>query len=125
MNPYALRHELASALLRRLHLWPSLVASSSVTFTSRPDDSGLRWTVERCVPQHRQLHNDDFATVLAEPLAGPGLPSTPESTPVTNSNASRPSAPVGSPCGPSVPRTTALFGLRAALALMSFRRSRE
>ncbi|MFI0107850.1 hypothetical protein ACH4TM_22790 [Streptomyces parvus] len=73
MDPYAVRAELASALLRRLHLWNSLVAGSSVTFTSQPLDSGLLWTVERCVPHHRPLH-DDIATALADPVAGPGLP---------------------------------------------------
>ncbi|WGP08556.1 hypothetical protein [Streptomyces sp. SH5] len=73
VDPYAVRPELGSALLRRLHLWTSLVAGSSVTFTSQSHDSGSLWTVERRVPPPRPLHDHDLAAVLAEPVAGPGL----------------------------------------------------
>ncbi|MFE5844274.1 hypothetical protein ACFQ7N_21890 [Streptomyces niveus] len=73
VDPHAVGPRLASSLLRRLHLWESLAASSTVTFTSRPEGAGLVWTVERCLPPHHPLHDDDVATALAESVAGPEL----------------------------------------------------
>ncbi|MYT68309.1 MULTISPECIES: hypothetical protein [unclassified Streptomyces] len=74
-DPHTVRPGLASALLRRLHLWPSLTAGSTVTFTSRPDGGGLAWEVQRRVPPHLPLHEDSVATALSESVAGPGLSS--------------------------------------------------
>ncbi|MFG3261663.1 hypothetical protein [Streptomyces bobili] len=73
VDPHTVRPRLASALLRRLHLWPSLVTGSTVTFTSQPHNSGLNWTVQHGVPHQRPVHDDSVATALAEAVAGPGL----------------------------------------------------
>jgi hypothetical protein len=73
VDPHSVRPYLASGLLRRLHLWPSLITGSTVTFTSQPHGSGLNWTVQHGVPHHRPVHNDSAATALTETVAGPGL----------------------------------------------------
>ncbi|WP_411108687.1 hypothetical protein [Streptomyces sp. c-19] len=73
VDPHTVRPQVASALLRRLHLWASLTADTTVTFTSQPHGSGLTWTVQRCVPHHRHLHDDVVATALSESVAGPGV----------------------------------------------------
>lgn len=73
VDPHAVRPGLASALLRRLFVWESMAAGSKVTFTSEPHESGLRWTVRRCLTQHARLHDGNVATALAESVAGPGL----------------------------------------------------
>ncbi|MFC9131345.1 hypothetical protein ACFT4A_31515 [Streptomyces sp. NPDC057099] len=66
---------LASAVLRRLRLWEQLAGDSTVTVTSRPqpEGHGLAWTVERRLPQGSDLHDNDIAAILADPVAGPGL----------------------------------------------------
>lgn len=75
MDAHAAEPGLASALLRRLHLWEGLASASTVTVTSqsRPDERGLAWTVERRLPQQGQLHDPDVSAVLAESVAGLGL----------------------------------------------------
>lgn len=73
VDPHTVHPYLASALLRRLHLWPSLVTGSTVTFTSQPHNSGLNWTVHYGVPQQRPVHDDSVGIALAETVAGPGL----------------------------------------------------
>ncbi|WP_225859544.1 hypothetical protein [Streptomyces albicerus] len=73
VDPHAVCPGLASALLRRLHLWESMAAGSKVTFTSEPHGSGLTWTVRRRLTQDARLHDDNVATALAESVAGPGL----------------------------------------------------
>ena len=73
VDPHAVRPQFASVLLRRLHLWASLTAGSTVTFTSQPHGSGLTWTVQHCVPHHRHLHDDVVATALSDSVAGPGV----------------------------------------------------
>nr|WSX75938.1 hypothetical protein OH826_20040 [Streptomyces sp. NBC_00899] len=73
VDPHSVRPHLASALLRRLHLWPSLITGSTVTFTSQPHHPGVNWTVEYGVPHHRPVHDDGVAIALAEAVAGPGL----------------------------------------------------
>ncbi|MER5356993.1 hypothetical protein [Streptomyces sp. NPDC002785] len=66
---------LASAVMRRLHLWEQLTDDSTVTITSQPDSEGSRlaWTVERALPPSVPLHDDALAVVLADTVAGPGL----------------------------------------------------
>lgn len=78
VDPHSVHPHLASALLRRLHLWPSLVTGSTVTFTSEPHTSGLNWTVHYGVPHQRPLHDDRVATALGEAVAGPGLTADPD-----------------------------------------------
>jgi hypothetical protein len=75
MDAHAAEPGLASALLRRLHLWEGLASDSTVTVTSQsgPDERGLAWTVERRLPQQSQLHDPDVSAVLAESVAGLGL----------------------------------------------------
>ncbi|MFJ3019494.1 hypothetical protein ACIPH4_00830 [Streptomyces tendae] len=73
VDPHTVRPHLASGLLRRLHLWPSLTTGSTVTFTSQAHNSGLNWTVQHGVPRQRPLHDDRVAIALAEAVAGPGL----------------------------------------------------
>ncbi|MFJ5851078.1 hypothetical protein [Streptomyces sp. NPDC092903] len=73
VDPHSVRPYLASGLLRRLHLWPSLIASSTVTFTSQPHATGLTWTVQHGVPHHRPVHNASAAAALTDTVAGPGL----------------------------------------------------
>ncbi|MYT96642.1 MULTISPECIES: hypothetical protein [unclassified Streptomyces] len=72
---HAASPRLASAVLRRLHLWERLADDSTVTVTSEPQSEGcgLAWTVERLLPQGNDLHDENIAVVLADPVAGPGL----------------------------------------------------
>lgn len=72
---HAASPHLASALLRRLHLWERLDHDGTVTITCQPqaEGSGLAWTVERLLPPGSDLHDDAVAVVLAEPVVGPGL----------------------------------------------------
>lgn len=73
VDPHTVRPRLASALLRRLHLWTSLTTGSTVAFTSQSEGSGLTWMVQRAVPGHHPLHDDVVLTALSESVAGPGL----------------------------------------------------
>ncbi len=66
MDSHAVCPGLASALLRRLCLWESMTAGSTVTFTSESHGSCLRRTVQRRLTQDARLHDDDVATALAE-----------------------------------------------------------
>ncbi|MFF2374880.1 hypothetical protein ACFVUW_10910 [Streptomyces xiamenensis] len=73
-DPHTASPRLASALLRRVHLWQWLTGASDVTITSAPSEGGpLAWTVERRVSAGTAVHDGDIATVLADPVAGPGL----------------------------------------------------
>ncbi|WP_405814395.1 hypothetical protein OG241_07280 [Streptomyces sp. NBC_01390] len=73
VDPHTVQPRLASALLRRLHLWNSLAAGSTVTITAEPHKTGLAWTVQRCLPNSHRMHDDNVTTALAESVAGPGL----------------------------------------------------
>ncbi|WP_369201023.1 hypothetical protein [Streptomyces sp. PU-14G] len=66
---------LASAVLRRLHMWERLNGDGTVTITgqSQAEGNGLAWTVERLLPPGSDLHDDAVAAVLTDPVAGPGL----------------------------------------------------
>ncbi|MFF8022143.1 hypothetical protein ACFZDJ_13665 [Streptomyces sp. NPDC007896] len=73
VDPHTVQPRLASALLRRLHLWNSLAAGSTVTLTAEPHESGLAWTVQRCLPSGHRMHDDNVTRALTESVAGPGL----------------------------------------------------
>ncbi|MFH9251011.1 hypothetical protein ACH4LK_36970 [Streptomyces lydicus] len=73
VDPHSVKLHLASALLRRLHLWSSLAPGSTLVASAEPHESGLAWTVQRCLPRGYRMHDDNVAAALAESVAGPGL----------------------------------------------------
>lgn len=66
--------KVGSAVLRRIHLWKRVAGGGAVTVTRQaPSETTPLWTVVRSVPPGSDLHDDDIATVLADPVAGAGL----------------------------------------------------
>lgn len=66
--------KVGSAVLRRIHLWKRVAGGGTVTVTRHsPSETTPLWTVVRSVPMGSDLHDDDIARVLADPVAGTGL----------------------------------------------------
>ncbi|MBM7166870.1 hypothetical protein JQK87_00185 [Streptomyces sp. G44] len=64
---------LASALLRRIHLWDRLAGHAGIQVTVERADHGMDWHILREVHPSVPLHDDRLAAILLEPVAGPGL----------------------------------------------------
>ncbi|NEA19379.1 hypothetical protein [Streptomyces halstedii] len=64
---------LASSLLRRSHLWDSLVGQQRLTVQPTMVDHGLEWVVSRTMSPGVLLHDKRLHTILTDQLVGPGL----------------------------------------------------